>query len=138
MKHCILFPEKICNDCGECLHCDLDPCKICDNCGKCIEEADPSSGYRTIYYSINDEDDDIGFDDELDQYDDEECEELEHPAPLEIDPELQQEWEERLDELFLQEENERQEEELTDGVGEEVPPRHVWGIRQRRPHNRKH
>ena len=118
MKHCILFPEKICNDCGECLHCDLDPCKICDNCGKCIEEADPSSGYRTIYYSINDEDDDIGFDDELDQYDDEECEEF--------------------DELFLQEENERQEEELTDGVGEEVPPRHVRGIRQRRPHNRKH
>ena len=53
MKHCILFPEKICNDCGECLHCDLDPCKICDNCGKCIEEADPSSGYRTILSLIH-------------------------------------------------------------------------------------
>ncbi len=37
MKKCILYDDKICNDCGECNRCDLDPNKICDNCCKCLE-----------------------------------------------------------------------------------------------------
>ncbi|MBR3298207.1 MAG: hypothetical protein IKI64_03280 [Clostridia bacterium] len=37
MKKCILYDDRICNDCGECLLCDLDPEKLCNNCGKCIE-----------------------------------------------------------------------------------------------------
>ncbi|MCE5189269.1 MAG: hypothetical protein LLF75_08820 [Eubacteriales bacterium] len=38
MKQCVLHPEKICNDCGECDdRCELDPQKICDNCFRCLE-----------------------------------------------------------------------------------------------------
>lgn len=38
MKQCVLHPEKVCNDCGECDdRCILDPNKICDNCFKCLE-----------------------------------------------------------------------------------------------------
>ncbi len=38
MKQCVLHPEKICDDCGECNdRCILDPNKICDNCFKCLE-----------------------------------------------------------------------------------------------------
>ncbi|MBQ4542911.1 MAG: hypothetical protein IJA19_01945 [Clostridia bacterium] len=36
-KKCVLYEEKICDNCGECDICDLDPEKICDNCGKCID-----------------------------------------------------------------------------------------------------
>ena len=33
---CVLYDDRICNDCGECSRCDLDPNKICDNCMKCV------------------------------------------------------------------------------------------------------
>ncbi len=36
MKKCVLYENKVCTDCGECLVCDLDPNKLCDNCGKCL------------------------------------------------------------------------------------------------------
>ncbi|MBE5808066.1 MAG: hypothetical protein E7317_06975 [Clostridiales bacterium] len=35
-KMCVLYDDKVCNDCGECNMCDLDPNKVCDNCMKCI------------------------------------------------------------------------------------------------------
>ena len=35
-KMCLMDPEKICDDCGECERCDLDPNKLCDNCMKCL------------------------------------------------------------------------------------------------------
>lgn len=35
-KYCVLYEDKICDDCGECSVCDLDPNKICDNCMKCL------------------------------------------------------------------------------------------------------
>lgn len=41
-KRCVLYDNKICNDCGECNICDIDPLKICDNCGKCLEGYDYS------------------------------------------------------------------------------------------------
>ena len=38
MKRCVLHPEKVCNECGECDdRCELDPQKICDNCFRCLE-----------------------------------------------------------------------------------------------------
>lgn len=40
MTQCILDPEAICRDCGECERCDLDEAKICDNCCRCLGEAD--------------------------------------------------------------------------------------------------
>ncbi|MFZ7131225.1 MAG: hypothetical protein ACOWWR_02590 [Eubacteriales bacterium] len=36
IKHCLLYEDKICNNCGECLRCDLDKNKICDNCCRCM------------------------------------------------------------------------------------------------------
>lgn len=41
-KSCVLYDNKICNNCGECNICDINPSKICDNCGKCIEGFDYS------------------------------------------------------------------------------------------------
>lgn len=35
-KKCVLFDDKLCDECGECTVCDLDPNKQCDNCMKCI------------------------------------------------------------------------------------------------------
>lgn len=46
-KRCILDPEKMCTECGECNLCDLDPTKVCDNCGKCIG-LDGSLEYRAL------------------------------------------------------------------------------------------
>ena len=36
VKECVLYDREGCN-CGECLRCDLNPEKICDNCGQCLE-----------------------------------------------------------------------------------------------------
>lgn len=44
-KKCVLYDDKICNNCGECDVCDLDKNKICDNCGKCIE---PDKKFKII------------------------------------------------------------------------------------------
>ena len=38
-KECVLY-ERECIFCGECDYCDLDPDKICDNCGQCINFSD--------------------------------------------------------------------------------------------------
>ncbi len=35
MRECILY-DRECIECGECDRCDLNPDKICDNCGQCI------------------------------------------------------------------------------------------------------
>ncbi len=34
-KECVLY-DRECIDCGECDRCDLNPEKICDNCMQCI------------------------------------------------------------------------------------------------------
>lgn len=44
-KECVL-EDKECIDCGECDICDLNPDKICDNCCQCI---DGDADYRGIY-----------------------------------------------------------------------------------------
>ena len=44
MPQCMLEPENICIECGECDACDLDPNKICDNCCRCLGDAD----YRAV------------------------------------------------------------------------------------------
>ena len=45
-KQCVLYEDRICTDCGECLRCDLDPAKICDNCMKCVNS--DGAEYRGI------------------------------------------------------------------------------------------
>ncbi|MBQ1817003.1 MAG: hypothetical protein II124_00045 [Clostridia bacterium] len=46
-KMCVIEPEKVCDDCGDCMRCDLDPTKICDNCCRCIAMEDEGSEFRT-------------------------------------------------------------------------------------------
>lgn len=38
-KECVLY-ERECIGCMECEICDLDPDKICDNCGQCLDIRD--------------------------------------------------------------------------------------------------
>lgn len=44
-KECIL-EDKECTNCGECDICDLNPNKICDNCCQCIEA---DTDFKGIY-----------------------------------------------------------------------------------------
>ncbi len=52
-KLCILYDNKICDNCGECNMCDLDPKKVCDSCGACLEMDDE---YSTIDVDLTFED----------------------------------------------------------------------------------
>ena len=102
MKKCILYDDKICNDCGECLRCDLDPNKICDNCGKCLK-TNTNDEFLNLYVRAED----MHVEDSSDDRDDEELTEeekafnefldapidLQLPEPLEVDPELAAQWE---------------------------------------------
>ena len=38
-QRCVLY-ERECIGCMECEICDLNPDKICDNCGQCLEIKD--------------------------------------------------------------------------------------------------
>lgn len=49
-KNCVLNPNKICVNCGECDRCDLDPNKTCNNCGKCLNV----DGFDTRSIKIDD------------------------------------------------------------------------------------
>lgn len=44
-KECVLYDNRECIDCGECLICDLDGSKICDNCARCIDDTED---YRSL------------------------------------------------------------------------------------------
>lgn len=44
-KKCILYDNKLCDNCGECNMCDLDPKKVCDSCGACLDMDDD---YNTL------------------------------------------------------------------------------------------
>lgn len=47
--YCVLEPDQICTNCGECLVCDLDPNKMCDNCGKCLDSFNTDEkGYVSV------------------------------------------------------------------------------------------
>lgn len=80
---CILYDNKVCDDCGECNMCDLEPSKVCDSCGKCINSDEDYSVYEldmNIEYTdsrddfaegeLDDFDDSEYSDDEYDGYDD--------------------------------------------------------------------
>jgi len=54
-KKCILYDNKICDDCGECNMCDLDPKKVCDSCGICLDMDDD---YNTLDIDLVMEDND--------------------------------------------------------------------------------
>ena len=44
-KKCLLYDNKMCDNCGECNMCDLDPKKVCDSCGACLDMDDD---YNTL------------------------------------------------------------------------------------------
>lgn len=54
-KNCILYDNKICDNCGECNMCDLDPKKVCDSCGACLDMDDD---YKTLDVDLTLEDSD--------------------------------------------------------------------------------
>lgn len=108
MKKCVLYADRICSDCGECLICDLDPKKLCDNCGKCISASDDDEFLSMIVHAAEDEDE--AFDDgivplseeDIEQLSDEEKQllafldapiDLNVPEPLNIDHSLYEKWE---------------------------------------------
>ena len=43
-KSCVLY-DRDCIECGECERCDLDPDKICDNCMQCVNG---DAAYRAV------------------------------------------------------------------------------------------
>lgn len=49
MKKCEFEPDKLCNNCDDCIRCDLNPEKICDNCELCISDIED---FRTINLQI--------------------------------------------------------------------------------------
>lgn len=108
MKKCILYENRVCNDCGECLVCDLDPNKLCDNCGKCIEPGDDREFLSMIVHA--DDDDAKAFDESSVPLSDEDFESLSDeekqliafldapidlnvPEPIQIDQALYEKWE---------------------------------------------
>lgn len=107
MKKCILYENKVCNDCGECLGCDLDPNKLCDNCGRCIEPSDDREFLSMIVHAPEHEEvfDDVIVpltDKDIESLSDEEKQllafldapiDLHIPEPISIDRELHEKWE---------------------------------------------
>ena len=141
MKKCILYDDRICNDCGECQRCDLDPSKICDNCGKCLVKNDEE--FRSVVLRAEELNDTMhmegsGNDDEP-EYSDAEMEERERlldefldlpidlhlPEPIQIDPELVEKWERILADY----EDKERENEAPDEPEPEIKLR---GVRKRR------
>ena len=122
MKKCVLYDDKICDNCGECMRCDLDPNKLCDNCGKCLAKKDDEE-FRSVLVRAEDleneeSEDEFGYDEPGDEELTEEEKQLRAfldapvdlhlPEPIEVDPELQAKWERILAEY---EEAEKQKEE---------------------------
>ena len=63
MKKCVLYDDKICDNCGECMRCDLDPNKLCDNCGKCLKKNDDEFLSIVVHAEdIEEKEDEFGFD----------------------------------------------------------------------------
>lgn len=80
-------------------HCDLDPTKICDNCCKCIDSGKDYEDFQielTDSISTLDEIMELPFDDDLFDDDDEYSFDPHNVAPLDIDPKLMAEWEQKL------------------------------------------
>ncbi|MDD6838406.1 MAG: hypothetical protein PUD57_01930 [Clostridiales bacterium] len=80
-------------------YCDLDPTKICDNCCKCIDSGKDYEDFQielTDSISTLDEIMELPFDDDLFDDDDEYSFDPHNVEPLDIDPKLMAEWEQKL------------------------------------------
>ncbi len=80
-------------------YCDLDPTKLCDNCCRCIETGKDYEDFNielTDSISTLDEIMELPFDDGLLDEDDKYTFDPKNVAPLEIDPQLAAEWEQKL------------------------------------------
>lgn len=71
-------------------YCDLDPSKICDNCCKCLE---PDAEYRSVLAELLLHEDADALPAEEEDYSAEDI------PPLEIDPKLLAEWEDKLKDI---------------------------------------
>lgn len=43
-RQCVLY-DRVCIGCGECDRCDLDPNKVCNNCMQCVNG---TADYRAV------------------------------------------------------------------------------------------
>ncbi len=114
MKRCVLNEAKECVHCGDCDICDLDPNKICDNCCKCIDSPHEDENYAVLPVDLQTEpaaqegwEDEYDIPDGQDEDTSFECDSDDDPQgstyiaePLDIDPELLLEWEQKLNESF--------------------------------------
>lgn len=138
MKKCVLYDDKICDNCGECMRCDLDPNKLCDNCGKCLKKTDDDEFLSIVVHAdeTEEKDDDFGFDEPEDdgELTEEEKQlrafldapiDLHLPDPIEVDPELQAKWEKILAE-YEAEEKKKEEPDV------QLPEIGLHGTRKRR------
>lgn len=76
-KKCVLYDNKLCDECGECEMCDLDPKKKCDSCGKCIDSGNDyntmdvdlicDNGGMPLNYTIEGENCENEYDDDYDE-----------------------------------------------------------------------
>ena len=139
MSRCIMNELKECTHCGQCDVCDLDPNKICDNCCKCIEESQQEDeDYAVVPVHLQrpdeaespaadgwgeetallDEDDNDPL--ESESSDDDPKEDDYVAEPLDIDPKLMLEWEEKLRESFAE----------TTGERDKLPKLHAQRIKK--------
>ena len=139
MKKCVLYDDKICDDCGECMRCDLDPTKLCDNCGKCLKKNDDDEFLSIVVHAQDAEAlDEFGYLDPDSEEEEELTEEetkiraileapldLMLPPPIKIDPELQAKWERILAD-YEEEEKKKEEPDV------QLPEIGLHGSRKRR------
>lgn len=143
MKKCVLYDNKVCNNCGECMRCDLDPNKICDNCGKCLRKNDDDDEFLSMVVTADqvagqsdDAADDAGDYEGLSEEERRLLEfldepiDLEVPDPIEVDPELAAKWERILAEKEEEERRAEQPDEPEDEIA-------IHGSRKRRPHKKR-
>lgn len=104
--------------------CDLDPNKICDNCCKCLEKS--GADYMNASASFDADSMRVYFGDEEDEGEEDWLND--DLPPMDIDPALLAEWEEKLRKLELEENGGNGEAEL---YLKNAPPQ-LYGHRKRR------
>ncbi|EYE88206.1 hypothetical protein Q428_09245 [Fervidicella metallireducens AeB] len=108
IKLCILEENKECTNCNRCNICDLDDKKICDSCGKCInlQNVDykeiPIEGFLDDSLEVDEYLYETDLNDvEQNDFDMEYSEELEEIEYIEDIPKLREEYERKMQEIFL-------------------------------------
>ncbi len=105
-------------------YCDLDPKKICDNCCKCIEKKD--ADYRGVKAEFDESTMRVYYAEEEDAM-------LADLPPMDIDPDLVEEWEKKLREAELADAGKNQADDEEDSaIYTKHDAAHIHGVRKKR------